>query len=73
VLKARCVAGVDTLILRDTERGSFAVAREWTDLAAPNSCERVDGSTGRLDLHSLCDLVTLIEVLAARSRGGLAR
>ena len=48
VLKARCVAGVDTLILRDAERGSFAVAREWTDLAAPNSCERVDGSTGRL-------------------------
>src|SRR5438876_7081612 len=29
VLKARCVAGVDTLILRDAERGSFAVAREW--------------------------------------------
>ena len=73
MLKARCVAGVDTLILRDAERGSFAVAREWTDLATPNACERVDGSAGRLDLHSLCDLVTLIELLAARSRGGLAK
>ena len=44
-----------------------------TDLAKPNSCERVDGSTARLDLHSLCDLVTLIELLAARSCGGLAK
>jgi hypothetical protein len=70
-LKARCVAGVDTLILRDVERGSFAVAREWTDLAKPNPCERVGGSATQLDLHSLCDLVTLIELLAARSPGGL--
>jgi Family of unknown function (DUF5372) len=73
VLKARCVAGVDMLILRDAERGSFAVAREWTDFATPNACARVDGSTGRLDLHCLCDLVTLIELLTARSRGGLAK
>jgi Family of unknown function (DUF5372) len=66
VLKRRCVGGVDTLILRGGERGSFAVAREWTDLAAPGSWERADGSTGRLDLHSLCDLVSLIELLTAR-------
>jgi hypothetical protein len=45
VLKRRRVGGVDTLILRDAERGSFAVAREWTNLAAPGSCERADGST----------------------------
>jgi hypothetical protein len=73
VLKARCVAGIDTLILRDAERGSFAVPRDWTDLAAPNTRERADGSTARLDLHSLCDLVTLIEQLSARSRGGLVK
>ncbi len=73
MLKARCVADVDTLILRDAERGSFAVAREWTDLVTPNSCERVDGSTARLDLYSLCDLATLIELLAARSGGGLVK
>jgi hypothetical protein len=71
VLKLRRVGGIDTLILRDAERGSFAVAREWTDLARPNSCERVDGATARLDLRSLCDLVTLIELLAARSPGRL--
>jgi len=41
VLKARCVAGVDTLILRDTERGTLAVARDWTDLAAPRHAEHL--------------------------------
>ncbi len=68
VLKRRGVGGVDTLILRDAERGSFAVAREWTDLAAPGSCEQADGSARQLDLHSLCELVSLIELLATRSR-----
>ena len=67
------MAGVDTLILRDSERGSFAVAREWTDLAAPNHAEHLEGSASRLDLYSLCDLVELIELLADRSRGGLAK
>jgi Family of unknown function (DUF5372) len=74
VLKARCVAGVDTLILRDdAERGSFAVAREWTDHAVSYPWQRVDGSTARLDLRSLCDLVALVEALGARAPGGLAK
>ena len=74
MLKARRVAGVDTLILRDnTERVSFAIARDWTDLAVPNPGQRVDGSTARLDLDSLCELVALLEVVAARSRKGLAK
>jgi hypothetical protein len=73
VLKARCVAGVDTLILRDADRGSFAVAREWTDLATPSCRGRVDGTTGRLDLHALCDLVILIELLANRRSKGVAK
>ena len=67
------MAGVDTLILRDTERGTFAVAREWTDLAAPRHAEHLGGSVGRLDLHSLCELVELIEIWADRSRGGLVK
>jgi len=67
------VAGVDTLILRDAERGSFAVARDWTDLATPDQAVDLDDSVGRLDLYSLCDLVSLIELLTVRSRGGLAK
>ncbi|MBT2325890.1 hypothetical protein J7E62_26530 [Variovorax paradoxus] len=74
VVKALCVAGVDTLILRDDdERVSFAIAREWTDLGSPDPWHGVDGSIARLDLHSLCDLVALLEILAARSRGGLVK
>jgi hypothetical protein len=61
------------VILRDPELGSFAVPREWTDLAAPNSTERVDGSTQRLEVYALCDLVALIDAVVARSRGGLAK
>jgi CheY-like chemotaxis protein len=35
VLKKRRISGVDTLILRELERGSFSVAREWTDCRRP--------------------------------------
>ena len=67
MLKQRRVAGVDTLIVRDAERGSFAVPVQWTDRATPGAYERLGGSPGRLDLDSLRDLVELIELLAARS------
>jgi hypothetical protein len=36
VLKKRRIAGIDTLILRELERGAFSVAREWTDWADPS-------------------------------------
>jgi hypothetical protein len=49
------------------------VASEWTDRATPAAYERLGVSPGRLDLDSLCDLVTLIELLVARSREGFAR
>jgi hypothetical protein len=61
------------VILRDGELGIFAVALEWTDLAAPSCIERVDGSTARLEVYALCDLVALIDALAVRSIGGLAK
>ena len=37
MLKIRKVSGVETLSLRDAERGSFAVPREWTDWAPPGT------------------------------------
>ena len=73
MLKQRRVAGVDTLILRDAQRGSFAVAVQWTDRAKPGAYERLGGSPGRLDLDSLCDLVELLELLASRSQQGFAK
>jgi hypothetical protein len=43
VLKIRKVSGIETLSLRHTERGSFAVPREWTDWAPPATSQLIDG------------------------------
>jgi Family of unknown function (DUF5372) len=73
VLKERRVAGVDTVILRNTERGSFAVAKQWTDRATPSSYEALGMTPGRLDIQLLLDLVTLVEQLGGRSQKELAK
>ena len=39
VLKKRRRAGVDTLILRELERGTLSIPREWTDWADPTPCD----------------------------------
>src|ERR1700694_1856218 len=37
VLKVRSVSGVETLSLRHTDLGSFALPREWTDWGPPGA------------------------------------
>jgi len=63
VLKKRRIAGVDTLILRELKRGSFSVAREWTDWADPPTADSLGFPPRRLDPESLLELVVLVEVL----------
>ena len=63
VLKKRRIAGVDTLILREMERGSFSVAREWTDWADLPLSDSPGIPTSRLDARSLLELATLLELL----------
>ncbi len=63
VLKKRRVAGIDTLILRELKRGSFSVAREWTDWAHPATADSIDFQSRKLDPQSLLELVSLVEVL----------
>jgi hypothetical protein len=63
VLKQRKAAGIDTLVLRELERGSFSVAREWTDWADPSAYDLLGLAPQRLDAHSLLELVTLLEQL----------
>jgi len=63
VLKQRKVAAIDTLVLRELERGSFSVAREWTDWADPSAYDLLGLTPQRLDAHSLLELVTLLEQL----------
>lgn len=73
MLKERRVAGVDTLILRNAERGSFAVAKEWTDRARPSPYEALGMTPERLDAQFLLDLVALVEQLSVASQKDLAK
>ena len=66
VLKKRRVAGVDTLILRESKQGSFSVAREWTDWADPSVYELVSSRPRQFEAESLFQLVTLLEHLTER-------
>jgi hypothetical protein len=70
VLKKRRVAGVDTLILRELQRGSFSVAREWTDWADPRLSDCLGLPPQRLDGQSLLELVTLLEGLTKSKQIG---
>jgi hypothetical protein len=55
---------VDTLILREIERGSFSVAREWTDWADPSSSLSLQLPSQRLNADSLLELAALLDRLA---------
>jgi hypothetical protein len=63
VLKTRRVAGSETLLLRDLVRGSFAIARDWTDWADPTVADARDLPPRRLDASSLIELVGIVERL----------
>jgi hypothetical protein len=52
---------VDTLILRECKRGSFSIAREWTDWANPSWYDSLGFQPQRLDADSLFELVALLE------------
>ena len=64
VLKERRVSGVDTLILRELERGTFSVPREWTDWACASPHNSAGLPPPRFDAESLLVLVALLDQLA---------
>lgn len=70
VLKKRRVAGLDTLILRALERGTFSIAREWTDWADPSLSDSLGFPPRRLDAQSLLELATLLEALTNPKQKG---
>jgi hypothetical protein len=45
------------------KRGSFSVAREWTDWADPSLSDSLGCPPRRLDAQSLLELAGLLEVL----------
>jgi Family of unknown function (DUF5372) len=70
VLKKRRIAGVDTLILRELERGSFSVAREWTDWGDPSLSDSLGFPPRWLDAQLLLELASLLEVLTNPKQKG---
>ena len=70
VLKARRIAGIDTLLLRELDRGSFSIAREWTDWADPSPYGPLERPPRRLDADSLFELATLLERLTDPEQKG---
>ena len=67
VLKKRRVAGADTLILRELERGTFSVPRAWTDWADPSPYDSLTLPPHRLAADFLFELVALLDALPASS------
>jgi len=63
VLKRRCVSGVQTLIIRHSDRGSFAVAEEWTDWAQPSTAGDAEFQNTLLEFESLLELADLVKRL----------
>ena len=60
ILKTRSVAGVETLVLHGSSRGTFAVPREWTDQADPCAAHSLDHQLPIFDPQRLLALAELI-------------
>ena len=71
ILKTRRVAGVETLILRGTAGGTFAVARDWTDRAQPHPCTGPGLPAAILDVPTLLALTDLLTQIASSSPKGV--
>jgi Family of unknown function (DUF5372) len=52
------------------ERGSFSVAREWTDWADPSLSDSLGFPPRRLDAQLLLELTTLLEALTNPKQKG---
>jgi hypothetical protein len=68
VLKSRLVRGVECLILKGSDSGTFAVPRDWTDQARPDVYRDADVAPRFLKLESLLSIVELSNSIS-RNRG----
>jgi hypothetical protein len=66
VLKIRSVSGIETLSLRHSDLGSFAMPRDWTDWAAPNAQAMPAG--GQPLITDVFCLLALNDLVAALTR-----
>ncbi|MHB8974204.1 MAG: DUF5372 family protein [Pirellulaceae bacterium] len=68
VLKSRCVRGVECLILKGSESGTFAVPRGWTDQARPDAYRDADLAPRHLLFESVLSIVELSQHIS-KNRG----
>jgi hypothetical protein len=61
---------MDTFLLRDPDRGTFSIAREWTDRADPSPYDSLGLPPRRFDGGSLFELAALVEQLAEPEQEG---
>ena len=72
ILKTRRVSGFETLIVRGTAGGTFALARDWTDQADPSPYTSVEGQALlHLRFDCLVALAELIRKLDSPEKKGL--
>ena len=71
ILKARRASGIDTLILRHPQLGSYTVVQEWTDWRTPDDSTCAGTSAGRLDAALLLQLVSWLNEANERDREDL--
>jgi hypothetical protein len=63
ILKARCVGGVDCLILQGSQSGTFSVPRDWTDRATPDEYRDASVPPLIVMLDALMNLAQLLNAL----------
>jgi hypothetical protein len=71
VLKTRCVAGTETLILRHRDRGSYTVVSEWTDWGLPGASSGSSESSRTFAVAALLQLADLCAELSEHAQEDL--
>ena len=65
------MAGTDTLILRHPDRGSYTVAREWTDWGLPEASIGPSESAQKFAVEPLLQLADLCAELTEHAQEDL--
>jgi hypothetical protein len=71
VLKSRLISGIESLSLRGTTGGTFAVPRNWTDLAHPSPYAGLELAPLVFDFECLVAVAELLGEIERFARKGL--
>jgi hypothetical protein len=66
VLKSRVVRGVECLVLKGSDSGTFAVPRDWTDRARPERYRDAEIAPRFLEIESLLSIVELSNSITSK-------